>query len=38
MVSFSIRDTSVMVSLLGTIKEQEVTGQTDTHTNTHGDP
>ena len=31
-VPFSVRDTSVTVSLLGTIKEQEVTGQTDRHT------
>ena len=26
-----VRDTSVMVSLLGTIEEQKVTGQTHTH-------
>ena len=34
MVSFSVRDTSITVSLLGTNKEQKVTGQTHTRTHT----
>ena len=29
--SKKLRDTSIMVSLVGTIKEQKVTGQTHTH-------